>query len=305
MPFEFVCPNCNTPTLVPDEYEGRSGPCAHCGQWVTVERPVARRRASELSEAPTPTAVRLLLGLLAAFAIFVLLTGWLFLQYHNRRPPGSPSTAHVTCSRNLSRIGLALQAYHDTYSCYPPAVTYDAQGREMHSWRVLLLPFLADGTLDALYSSYHMDKPWDAPENLELSKVVPDVYVSELDPNASAMQHTSYLAITGKGTAFPDSHSSTRGEFSDPASDIILVAEPTRSGVVWTQPIDLGVTRMQFGVNRETGRSMRTEHGGGPHVLMADGTVRRLKQDAPAQFVQAMTTVAGNERVAWELVADE
>lgn len=58
-------------------------------------------------------------------------------------------------------------------------MTYDAQGREMHSWRVLLLPFLADGTLDALYSSYHMDKPWDAPENLELSKVVPDVYVSE------------------------------------------------------------------------------------------------------------------------------
>ncbi len=39
MPIPFTCPHCGHQTLVQDQYVGQSGPCAGCGQTVTVLRP--------------------------------------------------------------------------------------------------------------------------------------------------------------------------------------------------------------------------------------------------------------------------
>ena len=36
MPIHFTCPHCGTATEVADEYVGQTGPCAHCGQTITV-----------------------------------------------------------------------------------------------------------------------------------------------------------------------------------------------------------------------------------------------------------------------------
>ena len=36
MPIQFTCPNCGLQTKVSDEYAGKSGPCAGCGQTITV-----------------------------------------------------------------------------------------------------------------------------------------------------------------------------------------------------------------------------------------------------------------------------
>lgn len=52
------------------------------------------------------------------------------------------SARRAQCANNLKQIALALHAYHDRYGCLPPAVVRDPQGRPMHSWRVLLLPFI-------------------------------------------------------------------------------------------------------------------------------------------------------------------
>ena len=46
------------------------------------------------------------------------------------------------CKDNLRQIGLALSAYHEEYGSFPPAYIVDAAGRRMHSWRVLILPYL-------------------------------------------------------------------------------------------------------------------------------------------------------------------
>jgi len=39
MPVPFTCPHCGHQTLVHDQYVGQSGPCAACGQMVTVLPP--------------------------------------------------------------------------------------------------------------------------------------------------------------------------------------------------------------------------------------------------------------------------
>jgi len=36
MPIPFVCPHCGRHTNVPDEYAGRTGPCAECDRQVTI-----------------------------------------------------------------------------------------------------------------------------------------------------------------------------------------------------------------------------------------------------------------------------
>ena len=36
MPMPFTCPHCGLQTNVPEEYAGQSGPCAGCGQRITI-----------------------------------------------------------------------------------------------------------------------------------------------------------------------------------------------------------------------------------------------------------------------------
>ena len=36
MPIPFTCPHCGVEVTVSDEYAGRSGPCASCGQPITI-----------------------------------------------------------------------------------------------------------------------------------------------------------------------------------------------------------------------------------------------------------------------------
>ena len=51
------------------------------------------------------------------------------------------------CKGNLKQIGLALLNYHDTFGCFPPAYIADADGKPMHSWRVLILPYIDNAQL--------------------------------------------------------------------------------------------------------------------------------------------------------------
>ena len=39
MPIVFTCPHCGLQTNVPEEYAGKSGPCAECGRQITIPRP--------------------------------------------------------------------------------------------------------------------------------------------------------------------------------------------------------------------------------------------------------------------------
>jgi hypothetical protein len=48
----------------------------------------------------------------------------------------------VQCSNHLRQIGLALHNYHDFYGSLPPAFVADSHGKPIHSWRVLILPFM-------------------------------------------------------------------------------------------------------------------------------------------------------------------
>jgi len=85
----------------------------------------------------------------------------------------------ANCLNNLKLIGLGLQNYHVEHGCFPPAYVADADGKPMHSWRVLILPYMERRIL---YDSYNFDEPWNSPSNRYLAGHIPSEYTCPSDP---------------------------------------------------------------------------------------------------------------------------
>src|SRR5258708_3361414 len=79
-----------------------------------------------------------LVELLAVLSIIGLLIGLLLPAPRSARP----AARRAQCNNNLKQIALALQNYEQAHKALPPAYTVDAEGRPLHSWRTLILPYL-------------------------------------------------------------------------------------------------------------------------------------------------------------------
>lgn len=63
------------------------------------------------------------------------------------------SARRTQCKNNLRQIGLALTMYHEVARTLPPAVTDTWAGStQLHTWAVLILPFVEQGSLYSRYS---------------------------------------------------------------------------------------------------------------------------------------------------------
>jgi prepilin-type processing-associated H-X9-DG protein len=210
-----------------------------------------------------------------------------------------PASRRVQCNNNLKQIALGLQLYHDKYGCFPPAYVADEQGRPMHSWRVLLLPFIEHRKL---YEKYDFSEPWDGPNNSLLAAQIPDCYVCPGRKVAPAIAPlTSYLAVVGQETAWPGATSIKLSDMVDGTSQTILVVESSAASVPWMEPRDLDFQVLPLQINAKAGRGISSEHpsGIGANVAFADGSVTFLldKTCSPEQL-RAMLTIAGGEQIA-------
>lgn len=187
------------------------------------------------------------------------------------------------CKNNLKYIGLALHNYHETYEFFPPAFIADENGKPMHSWRVLILPFF-DLDEQELYEQYDFSKPWDSPENLKLLKHMPDVFrcPSSHTSQTEESETTNYVAIVGPQTAWPGSGSSEFSMMKDGTSNIVMVMENHSPDISWTEPRDLSLEEAADVFASEdyesfTGHRHQTffrEYLGGRNVLFGDGSVQ-------------------------------
>ncbi len=99
----------------------------------------AIRGLLRISANESSATILVILGRLCIWASLVALFCWALTlpqrhwhMYQNR----------VGCRFRLSRLGGAMRAYHEFYGAPIPRCTRDEDGRTLHSWRVLLLPFL-------------------------------------------------------------------------------------------------------------------------------------------------------------------
>lgn len=190
-------------------------------------------------------------------------------------------------ANNLKMIGLAMHNYHDVYKAFPARANFDAQGRPLLSWRVHLLPFLDQ---QALYKRFHLDEPWDSPNNRELIPLMPALY---RNPSGNAGPgRTHYLAPAGEGMLLAGNKGRRLHEITDGTSNTIMALEVDDSrAAIWTQPDDWTPDPQ-----RELA-GLGTAHPGGFMVLIADGSVRFVSKTIDPKTFQNLLTVAGGEAV--------
>lgn len=227
----------------------------------------------------------------------------------------------VSCRDNLHQISIALHDYHDVYGSFPPAYIADDEGRPMHSWRVLILPYL---DLGDIYEQYRFDEPWNSEHNLSLVNKLPHDYNGDPrqpfhcpEADSSQRMQTNYVAVIGPETAWPGSDSRSFSDISDGASNTILIVEVADSGIHWMEPRDLTFKDMSFQIIDPLAgpppddRPRPSSHHiyeppelynprsfMGVSVLTVDGRCERLiPGDAPDQ-IRALFTIAGDEDVS-------
>jgi prepilin-type processing-associated H-X9-DG protein len=190
------------------------------------------------------------------------------------------------CGNNLKVIGLALHNYEMTYGCLPPGYTVDADGKRLHSWRTLILPFLEQ---QALYEKIDLSKPWDDPANKEAL----ETYVNTYDcPSVEyERSHTTYLAVVGPNTCFPGSKPRQFSEITDDKGLTLMVIEVgSTQSVPWMSPYDAPEQTVL-----SLGSSDSLPHAGGTQAAFADGSVRFLSNETQPETLHALISINGND----------
>jgi prepilin-type processing-associated H-X9-DG protein len=193
------------------------------------------------------------------------------------------------CMNNLKQIGLALLNYHDQNGAFPPAFVPDKDGKPMHSWRVLILPYLDQAEL---YKEYKFDEPWDGPSNSRLLARMPPVYSCPSHVTSGVNTNTSYAGVFGEHCVFRGSGPVKFTAITDGTSNTLLVGEVAKSNIPWMKPEDIDVT-MHATIGPAGG--FGSDHVGGASFLMCDGSVRFLPTGINPQTLQALFTRDGNE----------
>ena len=179
----------------------------------------------------------------------------------------------MQCENNLKQLGLALDAYHQNWGCFPPAYVADPQGRPLYSWRVLILDILDS---DPQHSIPAPNKPWNSPQNA--SKARKWFACLHCPEDNGPPEMTSYVAVVGPHTAWPGAKGSKLSDFKDPSKTILLV-EVADAGINWTEPRDLDIRQIAMVVNSAPGQGISSYHSGGAQALFADGHVEFLPDD--------------------------
>ncbi|HUY92075.1 MAG TPA: DUF1559 domain-containing protein [Pirellulales bacterium] len=226
---------------------------------------------------------------LALFLFGLPLMGFLLLPAVGSG--GSPIRSQ--CTNNLKQIGLGLQNYADVYRCFPPAYVTDANGKPMHSWRVLILPFIEQ---QAIYDRYDFNEPWDGPHNSLLAKEMPPIFRCPAD-QANPGTLTDYVAVVGPETIWQPDRSVTFQEITDGSSNTIAVVEAAGLGVHWMEPRDLPFAAVANGINPKQGPGISSHH---PHAaigLFADGHTQTIPQSISVKLLRAICTKDGCEEI--------
>lgn len=223
-----------------------------------------------------------LIECLVVLAIIAILIALLLPNVRTSRG----SARRVQCKNNLKQIGLALHNYHDVYGALPPAYTVDAEGKPLHSWRTLILPFIEQ---KRLYDGIDLSKPWDDPVNAKAYAT--NIPVFQCPSATIPPGHTTYLAVAAEGGCFRPGESRAFSEITDGPSQTLMVIEVEPAHAVpWMAPVDAD-ENLVLGFGPKSG----LPHSGVVQALFGDGSVRFLSADTPAAERRALITVAGDD----------
>ncbi len=181
------------------------------------------------------------------------------------------ATRRNICTDRMNRITLAMLLYERDHGTLPPAYTVDTDGRPMHSWRVLVLPYLGQ---KELHAKIRLDEPWDSERNRRSHGEAVPFY--QCPSAGSAPGHTTYSVVVGPEMPFDAGQGKSLSQFGPKSAHMILVVERL-ADVCWMDPTqDLPQAAVGDRVGLPHGIGSR--HPGGANCGHRDGAIRFLSE---------------------------
>ena len=192
---------------------------------------------------------------------------------------------------NLKKVGIAMHKYHGDHRRLPAKAILDPQGKPLLSWRVQLLPYLG---YNELYRQFHLDEPWDSPNNKALIERMPEVY---RNPNYGIPPgKATFLAVVGPGTIFEGDEGISLSDIlsgDGMTNTIILVEVAADKAVVWTKPED-----WQYDPEHPLA-GLGVAKGGDFVGLISDACPKLFNAEKDLELWRNMLTYNGGEKVEW------
>ena len=192
----------------------------------------------------------------------------------------------MQCWSNLRNIAVALENYESTYGCLPPAYTTNSDGKPLHSWRTLILPFLDQ---KALFDRIDLSKPWDDPANRTAHEA--SLKIFDCPSGTIPKGHTTYFAVIASGGCFQPTEPRLLADIKDDRDRTLMVIEvPDKHAVHWMSPNDASEDLI---VNRNA--HGKFGHPNGALAVFVSGRVQFLNADIPAEFLRALISIDGGD----------
>lgn len=298
MPIPFTCPHCGAATLVADRFAGQRGPCASCGQTIVIPATggAETRGAPPAARAGSRWVLFAVLAAVVALPLLffgAILAGLLLPAVQSARA----AARDAACRHNMRQIAVAIEDYRTVHGHYPPSYVADQNGRPLHSWRVLILPYLER---QDLYDQYDFDEPWDGPNNRRLHDRMPDIFACPEVVETGGRTTTNYVVVSGPGAIFDGPRTTSRQEITDDPAQTILLVEMEGANIHWLEPRDLDKQTMTFEVNAANdGHGIFSFHPRGANVVFADLHVGTLEGWISPEEVEMMVTRSGGEKLGF------
>lgn len=221
-------------------------------------------------------------GILGVLALLTFIALFILPNIRGARE----ASRRMSCQNNLKQISLGLQNYAEEYGSLPPAYTVDEDGRPLHSWRTLILPFIEQ---NSLYENIDLSKPWDDPTNLEVFETRVGMY--QCASSALRDHRTTYLGVVAPGGCFQPASGRKTGEITDKHGKTLMVIEvPADQAVPWMSPQDADENLIL-----NLGNASRPSHPYGMQAACVDGSVLFLPKDLKPEILRALISIAGDD----------
>jgi hypothetical protein len=250
------------------------------------------------------------LGCLVAIMLIAVVAWLIFPAVNSAREAARRSQ----CQGNLKMLIVALHNYHDVHGHFPPPYVAGPDGKPMHSWRVLILPYIEE---QALFQAYNMNEPWNGPGNSKLAARMPRLFRCPSDQEMPPGM-TSYFFIAGPGRSMDETGKLPLRDVADGTANTLAVIESSSARVNWLEPRDLTVQDILAGNNTAEAPCACSRHGrsdrgmwrssGGFNAVLCDGYVKHLPANIDPALMRALMTIDGGEPLeidALNLTVDE
>ena len=220
-------------------------------------------------------------------------------------PSAREAARRMQCSNNMKQIVVAFHRYRNEHGHFPPAYTVDEEGRALHSWRVLILPYIEQ---KALYEKIRLDEPWNSEYNQQFHSEVPNFFwcpsnvIRDRDyecPTCHFVQRSvqggcSYSVIVGEEAAFNGSQPRKAEDITSGTSNTIFLVE-RRTPVNWMNPSqEMTFATACEGVNVNA-MGISSYHSGVALCALGDACVHSVTNSVDREVLRALLTIDDKE----------